>query len=65
MQKFVKIIFMGVLFAGAPLLLTACEEQTPAEEAVEEIEEGMDDVGDAVEESAEEVKDELDDATTN
>jgi hypothetical protein len=46
----------ALAFAGA-LALTACEEEGPAEELGESIDESAEEVGEAIEEAGEEVQD--------
>lgn len=58
-------LFLATLLLGTPVILMACEEQTPLEEAGENISDTMEDAGDSIEEGMEEVSDEFDDATTN
>lgn len=55
----------GALFAllfalGGGAVLTGCEEQGPAEEAGEEIDEAAEEAGDAIDEAAEEIEEETD-----
>ena len=57
MRKVFAILIVG-LFAGG---LVACEEQGPAEEAGEAVDNAVDDAGDAVEDAG----DAAEDATTN
>lgn len=67
MRKITKHKLFHVLFALLLALsvgfLTGCEEQGPAEEAGENIDEAVEEAGDEMEEAAEEAEDEIDDAT--
>jgi outer membrane lipoprotein-sorting protein len=56
-------ILCALLLALSVGMLAGCEEQGPAEEAGEEIDEAVEEAGDDMEEAAEEVEDEVDDAT--
>ena len=42
-MKFLNVLLLGTFLVSAPLMLTACEEQGPLEEGVEEIEDEIDD----------------------
>ncbi|NEZ03118.1 hypothetical protein G4Y73_03010 [Wenzhouxiangella sp. XN201] len=51
----------ALLFAlGGSAMLTGCEDQGPAEEAGEEIDEAIDDTGDAIEDAGDDIDDETD-----
>jgi hypothetical protein len=54
---------LALMFAMSLAMLTGCEDQGPAEEAGENIDEAVEEAGDNMEEAAEEVEDEVDDAT--
>lgn len=56
-------ILCALLLALSVGMLAGCEEQGPAEEAGEEIDEAVEEAGDEMEEAAEEVEEEVDDAT--
>lgn len=56
-------IFCALLLALSVGALAGCQDQGPAEEAGENIDEAMEETGDKMEEAAEEVEDEVDDAT--
>jgi len=56
-------ILAALLLALSVGVLAGCEDQGPAEEAGENIDETMEEAGDEMEEAAEEVEDEVDDAT--
>lgn len=49
-----------VLALGGGAMLTGCDNDGPAEEAGEEIDEAVDDAGDALEDAADEVEDAAD-----
>lgn len=53
-------IFFALLLAMSVSVLTGCEDQGPAEEAGENIDEAMEEAGDEMEEAADEVEDEVD-----
>ncbi len=56
-------ILCALLLALSVGILAGCEQQGPAEEAGEEVDEAVEEAGDEMEEAAEEVEDEVDDAT--
>ncbi|MEE4304905.1 MAG: hypothetical protein V2J19_12230 [Wenzhouxiangella sp.] len=56
-------ILCALLLALSVGMLAGCEQQGPAEEAGEEVDEAVEEAGDNMEEAAEEVEDEVDDAT--
>ena len=56
-------IFFALLLALSVSLLAGCEDQGPAEEAGENVDEAMEEAGDKMEEAKENVEDEMDDAT--
>ncbi|NBB93708.1 MAG: hypothetical protein GVY32_11125 [Gammaproteobacteria bacterium] len=56
-------ILCALLLALSVGMLAGCEQEGPAEEAGEEIDEAVEEAGDDMEEAAEEVEDEVDDAT--
>jgi hypothetical protein len=56
-------ILVALLLALSVVMLAGCEDQGPAEEAGENIDETVEEAGDEMEEAAEEVEDEVDDAT--
>jgi hypothetical protein len=58
MRKGLAILAIGFMTAG----LGACEDEGPAEEAGESIDETADDVGDAVDEAGDDAEDAADDA---
>lgn len=60
-RKLLRAVLMAMLlaFAGGTML-AGCEEQGPAEEAGEEIDEAAEEAGDEMEEAADEVEDEVD-----
>lgn len=61
-SKLLRVLF-AVLFALSIGTLVGCEEQGPAEEAGEEIDEAVEEAGDEMEEAADEVDEEVDEAT--
>jgi len=56
-------ILCALLLALSVGVLAGCEDQGPAEEAGENIDEAMEEAGDKMDEAAEEVEDEIDDHT--
>lgn len=42
-MKFLNIMLLGAFLVSAPLMLTACEEQSSLEEGVEEVGDEIDD----------------------
>lgn len=58
-------ILCALMLALSVGMLAGCEEQGPAEEAGEEIDEAVEEAGDEMEEASEEVEDEIDDATND
>jgi predicted small lipoprotein YifL len=56
-------ILCALMLALSVGMLAGCEQQGPAEEAGEEVDEAVEEAGDEMEEAAEEVEDEVDDAT--
>lgn len=56
-------ILVALLLALSVGVLAGCEDQGPAEEAGEKIDESVEEAGDKMEEAADEVEDEVDDAT--
>lgn len=56
-------ILCALMLALSVGMLAGCEDQGPAEEAGEEVDEAVEEAGDEMEEAAEEVEDEVDDAT--
>ncbi len=58
-NKFFSILF-AVLLALSVGVLAGCDDQGPAEEAGETIDEAVDDTGDAIEDAADDVEDEFD-----
>jgi TATA-box binding protein (TBP) (component of TFIID and TFIIIB) len=66
-MKWITPPIAALTFALGPVVLTGCEEESEVEEAVEEtgeaIEDGAEDLKDSVEDGAEELGDEIDDAT--
>jgi len=65
--KWITLPIAAATFALGPVALTGCEEESEVEEAVEEtgeaIEDGAEEAEDSVEDGAEELGDEIDDAT--
>lgn len=61
-NKCLHVVF-ALLLALSVGVLAGCEQQGPAEEAGENIDEAMEEVGDKMDEAAEEVEDEIDDHT--
>lgn len=59
MRAFVRRIFVAGALALAPAL-TACEEEGPAEQLGESIDETAEEAGEAVEEAGEELRDAAD-----
>lgn len=59
-SKLVNILF-ALLLALSVGMLAGCEEQGPAEEAGENIDEAVEEAGDEMEDAADEVEDEVDD----
>lgn len=58
-NKLLNILF-AVLLALSVGVLAGCEEQGPAEEAGEEIDEAVDEAGDELEEAGDEIEDDTD-----
>ena len=58
-------ILCALMLALSVGMLAGCEEQGPAEEAGEEIDEAVEEAGDEMEEAADEVEEEVDDATND
>lgn len=61
-NKLLHILF-ALLLALSVGVLAGCEDQGPAEEAGENIDEAMEEAGEEMEEAADEAEDEIDDAT--
>lgn len=61
-NKFFSILF-ALLLALSAGMLAGCEQQGPAEEAGENIDEAMEEAGDKMEEAGDEAEDEVDDAS--
>lgn len=60
--KITSALFALLFAFGGGAMLTGCEEQGPAEEAGEEIDEAVEDAGDEIDEAAEEAGDAVEDA---
>lgn len=56
-------ILCALMLALSVGVLAGCEQQGPAEEAGEDIDEAVEEAGDEMEDAAEEVEDGVDDAT--
>lgn len=56
-------IFFALLLALSVGVLAGCEDQGPAEEAGENVDEAVEEAGEQMEEAADEAEDEIDDAT--
>jgi|GEM_PF-471217 len=59
-RRCMRTLLLLLLAVGAGAGLSACEDQGPAEQAGEEIDEAVEDAGDAVEDAADDVEDEAD-----
>ena len=59
MKRLATHLALALALAG-PLALTACEQQGPVEEAVDDVGDAAEEAGDAVEDAADEVEDEVD-----
>lgn len=59
-NKLLNILF-ALLLALSVGVLAGCEDQGPAEEAGENIDEAMEEAGDEIEDAADDAEDEIDD----
>ena len=55
-----RLLAAMLLALGSVFFVVGCDDQGPAEEAGEAIDDAMDDAGDAMEDAADDVDDELD-----
>jgi len=55
-----RAMLFGLVFAVGSLALVACEEQGPAEEAGENLDETLEEAGDKMQDAADEVEEETD-----
>jgi len=60
--KITSALFALLFALGGGAVLTGCEQQGPAEEAGEEIDEAVEDAGEEIDEAAEEAGDAVEDA---
>ena len=60
--KITSALFALLFALGCGAVLTGCEQQGPAEEAGEEIDEAVEDAGEEIDEAAEEAGDAVEDA---
>lgn len=60
--KITSALFALLFALGGGAVLTGCEEQGPAEEAGEEIDEAVEDAGEEIDEAAEEAGDAVEEA---
>lgn len=55
-----RAMLLGLVLATGSLALVACEQQGPAEEAGENLDEAVEEAGDKMRDAADEVEDEVD-----
>lgn len=60
-SRLLTILMALALALGTTTLVTGCDNQGPAEEAGESIDEAMEDAGDSIEDAADDVEDEFED----
>lgn len=63
MRKIMNVLLMVMALGVSGLAVSGCDNDGPAEEAGENIDQAIDDAGDSMDEAGEEMQDEYDDAT--